>query len=819
MTILKQTNFDSDAINQLPPDWTIKSGTWSVKAVGAISGTKGLWGGATNDFVVFNKMAAQSYQKLIFLQKLANDGNSDNFYASVMRSSVDGNGGIMFLPKSAGSGKVITCRAYAVGNGSYSLLGELPVPGTWDIGDVLVTENIVAGDVYECRMYKQSGSRPSAATCTVTDENSPTGHFSFYRSLAGTVNPDMTVDDLLYENNVVAAVPDAPVIGAVTAGNASVVVNGTAPANNGSAITLYTATAYPSGLTGTGTTLPVTVSGLTNGVAQTVKLKAANGIGTGPESAASASFTPTAANNAPTFPGGSIASIAASTGVEINPVDVHALFADADALTYSASPIGAAWPSGLVINSATGIISGTPAAAATGIRVRATDTIGQTVDSNAFNVTVTALASFGVTNQNIYFSPGNWYSDGGGAMQANNVKAGSTFAWSNMRGSYLKFKVVVGINGSVALNINTATLAAINAAGCPQLSWSIDQAPFQKTTLMSGQTSLSLATGLSAGTHEVLVYFRGVYITQDGASAANYTTPNNRWQITSVVLSAGGYLSMPDIKPNIHYGFGDSITEGDLSNGGPRSAVSQDAFLTYTYLLAQALNAEVGIIGFYGETWAWFNSSWQNYANGYSRLVGGSFSPMPTTISINYGENDGNPGPAPATVAATLAAVSAAAPQADIMLMIPFSGKARTNLATAVLPNNVRRIDIAPAEMLPGRSATTWSDDGQHPNPRGGANLAARVAIQALAPGAPQLNQRTVAFQLEESGRNASNLTGLEVSFTENGVRRYYSSTQITDISGIVTFAFGSTLMPGQMGKLSVLMADGRHFHGNVPVS
>lgn len=101
-----------------------------------------------------------------------------------------------------------------------------------------------------------------------------------------------------------------------------------------------------------------------------------------------------ASNASPTFPG-SIANITGTAGTAITPVNTSGQFSDTDALTYSASPTGTAWPSGLTVNSSTGIISGTVAAATTvtGLKVRATDTAGQTVDSNTFSVTISAAAA------------------------------------------------------------------------------------------------------------------------------------------------------------------------------------------------------------------------------------------------------------------------------------------------------------------------------------------------------------------------------------------------------------------------------------------
>ena len=93
-----------------------------------------------------------------------------------------------------------------------------------------------------------------------------------------------------------ATTPGAPTIGVATTGNTQATVSFTAPASNGgSPITSYTATSSPGGRTATGTSSPLTVTGLTNGTAYTFTVRATNAVGTGPTSAASNSVTPTAA--------------------------------------------------------------------------------------------------------------------------------------------------------------------------------------------------------------------------------------------------------------------------------------------------------------------------------------------------------------------------------------------------------------------------------------------------------------------------------------------------------------------------------------------
>jgi hypothetical protein len=97
-----------------------------------------------------------------------------------------------------------------------------------------------------------------------------------------------------------ATVPGAPTIGAATGSNTTGSVAYTAPGNNGGAtIDNYRATC--GSVTGTGTTSPLTVTGLTNGTAYTCTVAAHNSVGWSAESSASNSFTPSTVPGAPTI--------------------------------------------------------------------------------------------------------------------------------------------------------------------------------------------------------------------------------------------------------------------------------------------------------------------------------------------------------------------------------------------------------------------------------------------------------------------------------------------------------------------------------------
>jgi len=89
-------------------------------------------------------------------------------------------------------------------------------------------------------------------------------------------------------------VPQAPTIGTATDGGTGTTVSVafTGNATGGKAISTYTATSSPGGLTGTGASSPITVSGLTAGTAYTFTVTATNANGTSSASSPSNSVTP-----------------------------------------------------------------------------------------------------------------------------------------------------------------------------------------------------------------------------------------------------------------------------------------------------------------------------------------------------------------------------------------------------------------------------------------------------------------------------------------------------------------------------------------------
>ncbi|MBV5349547.1 fibronectin type III domain-containing protein [bacterium] len=100
----------------------------------------------------------------------------------------------------------------------------------------------------------------------------------------------------------VTTIPDAPTIVIATPGNAQAAVSFTEPTDNGgSEITNYTVTSTPDGKTATGSTSPITISGLSNGTAYTFTVVATNAVGNSVVSTASNSVVPLTVPDAPTI--------------------------------------------------------------------------------------------------------------------------------------------------------------------------------------------------------------------------------------------------------------------------------------------------------------------------------------------------------------------------------------------------------------------------------------------------------------------------------------------------------------------------------------
>ena len=95
---------------------------------------------------------------------------------------------------------------------------------------------------------------------------------------------------------------DPPTSVSASAGNAQATVSFTLPVYDGKGVATYVATSNPSGLTASGASSPLTVTGLSNGTSYTFTVTTISGYGVSASSSASSAVTPVAPPFFPFFP-------------------------------------------------------------------------------------------------------------------------------------------------------------------------------------------------------------------------------------------------------------------------------------------------------------------------------------------------------------------------------------------------------------------------------------------------------------------------------------------------------------------------------------
>lgn len=166
-------------------------------------------------------------------------------------------------------------------------------------GITAITDKVARQNAQNAGMPGFAGTSIAAnnSASVVTDMNSGANYVTYVNSAAAfsaqveeapVVTPQAVSPDP--PTNPIASVMDSE----------SVSIEFTAPVNTGgSPITMYTATSSPGGITGSSSSSPITVMGLTTGTAYTFTVRATNAAGTSVASSATSSFTPPGNQHAP----------------------------------------------------------------------------------------------------------------------------------------------------------------------------------------------------------------------------------------------------------------------------------------------------------------------------------------------------------------------------------------------------------------------------------------------------------------------------------------------------------------------------------------
>jgi uncharacterized repeat protein (TIGR01451 family) len=414
----------------------------------------------------------------------------------------------------------------------------------------VVTLNALAGNggpTQTISLPAYSPARDRAPTCaTPTDQR-------------GTARPlGIQCDSGAFEAS--PTVPQAPPIGAATAGNAQASITFTAPANNGGApITGYTMTSNPGGITGTGAGSPIVVSGLANGTAYTFTVTAANSVGTSAASAASNSVTPSGPPGAPTIgtatAGNAQASVTFTAPASNGGSAITGYTATSSPGGLTAS--GAASP--LVV---TGLTNGTaytftvratnvngqgPASAASNSVTPATvpgaPAIGTATAGNAqASVTFTAPASNGgsaITSYTVTSSPGGLTGTGATSpIVVSSLTNGTAYTFT------VTATNAAGTGAASAASNSVVPIAAVSFADVALTETVDNPTPGLGSNVTFTIVATNLGPSVASGVQVTDLLPAGLTYVSDTPSAGTYSSATGVWNIATIANAGSATLSL-----------------------------------------------------------------------------------------------------------------------------------------------------------------------------------------------------------------------------------------------------------------------------------
>ncbi len=358
--------------------------------------------------------------------------------------------------------------------------------------------------------------------------------------------------------------PGAPTIGTATAGDGQASISFTAPASDGgAAITSYTVTSSPGGHSGTGSTSPITVAGLTNGTSYTFTVTATNSAGTSTASSTSSAVTPVAGLAAPVA---SNAALTVSANSSANPVTLSLSGGTAASVAVaSQASHGTATASGIAI-------SYTPMAGYAGsdsFTYTATNATGTsapatvTVTINAVAPGAPAIGTATAGNGQALISFTAPASNGGAAITSYSVTSNP----GGLVGTGAASPMVVGsLTNGVSYTFTVTANNAVGTGPASSASNAVTPQPPPPTT-----NSFTYGTAVPYNTGSATATFIDV--------SGHVTNSPTSYSVGSTTTARGGAVSitsagLASYTPKVGYHGSDSFTFTATNGGGTSSAAT-----------------------------------------------------------------------------------------------------------------------------------------------------------------------------------------------------------------------------------------------------
>jgi titin len=637
-------------------------------------------------------------------------------------------------------------------------------------------------------------------------------------------------------------VPGAPTAVTAAAGTSQVTVSFTAPVNTGgSPIIGYTATSNPGGIfvSHTGGATPITVTGLTNGVAYTFTVTAFNSVGTGPASASSNSATPIPAA---TVPGAPIIGTATSGNAQAT-VTFSAPVSDGNSpitgYTVISSPAGGVDPNaGTLTNPASRVITGLTNGTAYTFSVKATNSVGTGPASAASNAIVPATVpgaptlgtvTAGNTQVTLAFTPPA--SNGGATItfytatstpgSITGISATSPIVVNGLtNGQAYTFTVTAtnsvgtgagAVSGSVTPNLTAtvpgaptgATAAAGNAqatvnftapvsnGGSAITGYTATASPGGLTGSIAGSAAAPITvTGLTNGTaYTFTVKANNVIGASPASGSTNIVTPaTTPGAPTGATATAGNAQATVTFSAPVSNG-GSAITGYTVTGGGVDSNAGSTSL---THLITGLTN---------GTTYSFTVTATNGVGTGPASVASNSVTPNPTATV------PGAPTGASATAGNTTATVTFTAPVSNggsaitgYTVTSSPAGGVDVNAGTTGLSHNITGLTNGTSYTF---TVTATNAIGASP-----ASGASNTVTPATSPGPPTgvaatpgNTQATVTF-LAPASNGGSAITGYTVNITGGpGVDSNAGSTSLnhllTGLTNLTTYSLTVTATNG----------------------